>query len=661
MRGIAPSYSPAASNIENKFVLKHEPHGDGMGRSSRVLSEILTLLALLAALALVISASSAVPSILLVLLALTVLLLPARLRVRACFCGLGLLAPILPWAGSGCLLGFGLLVLYYLRRQWSISGLFWAAPYLTVALAWVLGEICFGFDLESIKFPPTTAEGWRDLLDYLRLSPPAWLTLTLHALRLYMLLGLFALFRNNLEGRLLFLRGLVLGLAVSVAAGALQISGVAPQFFVNQVPYWTGLKRYALSFSDPNAAGVFLALSLPLLIAMCSVGSNNAEGARKKWYPHWFLVPLILCLLVLGILSGSRSFLLGIGLEVLVAAIIWRPRLLLTLLLLGSLGAVALDALRAWGSSYYESALYLVPPGSRRIVDSISFINLNETFFSRLIFWRIGLSMWLDHFYLGVGFHKFAQSVPVYSQALGAGIGAWADNSNNFYLGLLAETGLVGLFSFLLCCSSLERSTEGTRYERAALVSLVTLLLLLFFGPHTDFDEVSLLAAALMAGCLQLRARQIGVRVRMGAALTTTVLCAAILICSSRAERGFYSWESEQGTLFRWTGRSAQGLLSCLPIVTPDHAQQQLQTYRAALRLRSLYPTQDAQLLKVKIIAGGIEKEVTFADRGQRIVELECGVVSKVHYKLEVSPLWAPRHIFGGSDPRLLGVQVLGS
>jgi O-antigen ligase len=65
----------------------------------------------------------------------------------------------------------------------------------------------------------------------------------------------------------------------------------------------------------------------------------------------------------------------------------------------------------------------------------------------RLAHWQAARAMWRDNFWLGVGFGNYAAVYPAYA------VGRWLDplgHAHNYLLNLGAETGLVGIISYLI-------------------------------------------------------------------------------------------------------------------------------------------------------------------------------------------------------------------
>jgi len=81
-----------------------------------------------------------------------------------------------------------------------------------------------------------------------------------------------------------------------------------------------------------------------------------------------------------------------------------------------------------------------------RDVRSIEITDENYASVERLAFWQAASDMWRDHLWLGVGFGNYQAAyadyaLPKWPTALG--------HAHNYYLNVAAETGLVGLVTYL--------------------------------------------------------------------------------------------------------------------------------------------------------------------------------------------------------------------
>ncbi len=107
--------------------------------------------------------------------------------------------------------------------------------------------------------------------------------------------------------------------------------------------------------------------------------------------------------------------------------------------------------------------------------------------------WRAGLAMWRDHPVQGVGIGQFPANLPAYalgripSERLDAG-------PHSIYIGVLAETGMIGILLFLALCFATLRTywLASTRLhpQNAALAyTWLTMLLIMLVGGLTKHDQ----------------------------------------------------------------------------------------------------------------------------------------------------------------------------
>lgn len=179
---------------------------------------------------------------------------------------------------------------------------------------------------------------------------------------------------------------------------------------------------------------------------------------------------LILSIVFFGfffVTANTRAAFLGLGVGILVGMVYliftkksWRVPLI-TILILGSI-------LLGMGFRFKDTSLVQRIPGSR--IFSISLTA--ETFKHRLIMWGIAFDGWKKRPILGWGPENYDEIFYRYYNPKyyvpGAGYGAWFDRAHNIFFDYLAETGLLGLISYLsiylvLLMTLLRRKKEETQ------------------------------------------------------------------------------------------------------------------------------------------------------------------------------------------------------
>lgn len=593
---------------------------DGHGAHGRIV-QLLVLLSLLGALFLVATPLSL--SSLLVLGLWSAVALALRARQSYLLSAFAALVPIAPWFGSGTLLALALVLLLVVSGEcwWRRSA--WAAPWLLLLFASAL-SVTIG----SLDFAALARLATRDLSllrQHLSGGTPEWYATLLHAFRWSILVGLLTFLASDPARQRSARRGLLVGTAGALLVWAL---GVTPLLRAPEglELFWQHLGRGAGTFSDPNAAGVFLALLLPL------VWVEWRESATR-----WTLLVLVAAVLIAGGVSGSRTFVLGVA--VLLGLLVLR-RLSRRSRVVTASGAVV--CLGVWNLLPLESALWFtseLPNAAARVLRTLHHGSMFEELHSRAVFSRIALAMFRDHPVFGVGFQQFRGGVAPYADLLATGSGLWADNANNFYLGLLAECGVFGLLiAGGTVLAAAERSAKARRPFISSFVALLAVLLLT--GPHLEFDEVAILVAIGAAPCVSL-AR--GTSLWWG--LFAVLIALVYLLRPTAAGFGWYAWEHDGHDFLRWSGPRATLALRC------DAGQAQL-------RLRAPRPPGVPSAGVVLLSTPHQVVEWDTALQHEYVLQLSCGG-SPVPLRIVVPHPWMPVATAHGADPRLLGVQAV--
>ena len=572
--------------------------------------------------ALGLAAWPAASSVLLVWLSITAIFLLIRLFVTNTRqnAGLlfGLLIPLIPGLGANLLLLVAISYLLIFKQADSkLIRNSWGFPFLMLLGAWTLGAILFWVDWDLVlvllqQDPISTIKHSRK---FLALTSPAWYAAILGFARLLVMLLLVERWWGSSRENVNIERGAVenglrLGFVCSGLICLAQILGFRASFWANFGSFWQALGREPGTFTDPNAYGIALVLAIPLFFSR-GFSWQTLAG---------------LALLGLGLFSGSRSLVLGV---LVIAGFVLLSRRhnlsralygIFALLVVINVGLLVLNSatLVSW-----------LPPSLARLFQEISSGGLAQLILTRAQFARLGIAVWLDYPLFGAGYQQFRNLVPHYGQSLGLGIGLWTDNPNNYYLGILAECGIVGIIALMLCAFSLKLRSPRTIWTYTLLGFLIVLLT----GPHLDFDEISILFAVILANSAVSRNSN-------GSVVYTAVamlLSVAIVWQASNREHGFYTWEPDGQNMLRWTGKNAQAEAACI-----DH--------QLNLELRSLAPEKTGNA----ILATDSEAvSITLPDNAWRKVTAKCNGVSS-EYRLSVDSTWIP----GEKDPRMLGLQV---
>jgi O-antigen ligase len=249
--------------------------------------------------------------------------------------------------------------------------------------------------------------------------------------------------------------------------------------------HWTITERASGFFTDPNSAGLFLGLMLPFLF----------KGTKNR--SLWCLLGLLI-FVVAGFVSGSRTFLLALAFSLLLSFRSTKIKILLSasaLFVIASLFIVAKVA-----PDSYKSIAGSFPRSIERAALTLASSEGNDSVESRLLFFNLAKWIWQDHKISGIGPGQFPNVIDRYEHRLSVKLYGWRDNANNFYMGILAELGLMGGIALVIFGIFLYRGIDLgiSAYSKEAVQSLLILLILLFLGPHLDFAEVGLLVGFLV-------------------------------------------------------------------------------------------------------------------------------------------------------------------
>ncbi len=198
------------------------------------------------------------------------------------------------------------------------------------------------------------------------------------------------------------------------------------------------------TFEQPNPFAGFLGITGAILSGWLLGRVRGGDRSLLTWGIGLTVGSVLAALLA----SWSRGAWLGFAAASLVMLVLF-PRRRTWGLLLG-LGVIGL------GLGAYLSGL-LPPSLAARMTGFLSYthfedvrgVAINDVNFAvieRMAHWQAALAMWRTHFWLGVGLGCYEAAYPAYrllNWPLPLG------HAHNFYLNLLAETGLIGLSAYL--------------------------------------------------------------------------------------------------------------------------------------------------------------------------------------------------------------------
>lgn len=204
-----------------------------------------------------------------------------------------------------------------------------------------------------------------------------------------------------------------------------------------------------------------------------------------------YLVPLaISCLMLLPIglaLLRLRSAMVGLVVGLLVIVIL-EKRVGLFMLTISVLGAALLAVFAILPDIYYGLLDRFVSSG-------------NQGFDAgRYDLWSEMLRMWREHPIEGIGWYNIAMEFPVVSIG---GI-VYKTNSHNIYIGVLTETGIVGLLVFFAWIALLVYNAKDSHYKTLVLALFFSCLVQGLFLHQLSYKHFWF-ALGLLAGAGQLR------------------------------------------------------------------------------------------------------------------------------------------------------------
>lgn len=538
---------------------------------------------------------------------------------------LGFCIPLLPLAGTATLLVSSIVFLIIYQKEVALDSE--AIPFLLIISLWTLSYALLPADYDNLLL--LLVERFSDSSDWssFQQSPSLFLKAFAGTVRWILFFLLVHLIMKVEVALKPLMHGVSLGM---IGAAVIAVTGILlpiNDFFVNLNPVWLSLDRHPGSFTDPNAMGIFSILVIPLLV-------HEFLDDRRK-----LNLAAVLAAVVTGILSGSRSFYLGAFIYT-----VWllrKEKKILFLLFLLALLVPVVFSFVPTDSLPFKAYL---PDGLNRVLSTLAPETMANSLFSRQAFFSAALAAISRYPLLGSGFARFGEIFPDLARLAEFNTGSWTDNSNNFYLGMLAETGLIGSLALLFFVLTL-RPREG---REGAHASAVILLILFMVGPHLDFDEVAVLAAIVVGSGFVRGSAPCALRAAVPVLL---LLAVGIPIRAAGINYGLYPWESDAaGHPVRWITSRAQIAVKCesekgvsfsVRSVEPEIA-------RLPLKLKITSSTGEEKLL---MLDSHVPEPVQFScHRGEGRNSLKLTVHS--------SRYWIPAKSTGSNDFRRLAVQL---
>ncbi|MEZ4656456.1 MAG: O-antigen ligase family protein [Caldilineaceae bacterium] len=207
--------------------------------------------------------------------------------------------------------------------------------------------------------------------------------------------------------------------------GAYVPAGSTIYNYMNGIAFSYG--RYASTGDNPNTTGILVALALPLVWYLAASSDTTGALRRLRWV-NYVYIPVAM----FAILLTATRFALLMAVPAMLFGLSTAPRLSMKLRVLIFVAVlVALYGLSSWVP---ETAL----DRFATIDDEIQGGDLSD----RTVLWDIGINMWLDHPFIGIGSGGYNMAVaPIFGRPR---------SIHNTFISVLVELGAVGICLFLL-------------------------------------------------------------------------------------------------------------------------------------------------------------------------------------------------------------------
>ncbi len=300
-------------------------------------------------------------------------------------------------------------------------------------------------------------------------------------------------------------------LCVTFLAGAAQAAIGIYQFLFRVGPegfslFGRFMRAYG-TFEQPNPFAGYFGLIIPVALGTALTVLLRGRAARPAQH-LWDLATVgvaasaLVAMLAALLMSWSRGAWLGVGAAMVVTIIVQSRRafilsmiaafILTFVVLLSSINVIPdVIAERFSGIGDYFGVFD---------VRGVRVDDANYAIVERMAHWQAAVEMFVDQPVLGVGIGNYEVIYPVYA------LPRWADplgHAHNYYLNVAAETGLVGLVSYLILWGAAlwqawraVRVLDGTsRSVAAGLLGMIVAL-----SVHNAFDNLFVHGMAVQVG-----------------------------------------------------------------------------------------------------------------------------------------------------------------
>lgn len=308
----------------------------------------------------------------------------------------------------------------------------------------------------------------------------------------FLVVYLFLLNNGQRNSRALIFCLLAAGSAEALLGIYQFLRGVGPEGFIL---FGRFMRAYG-TFRQPNPYAGYLGLSLPLAFGLLLLNWQQlwTDLKRKQWRQMPLLAVAAVGVILMGLailMSWSRGGWLGAAAAIVVMLLIGNKwsRLL-------ALGAALLPLLVAGGLGFLPPAILqrvtdALPYAANIDIRTVEVDDANWALIERMAHWQAAWDMFNASPWRGVGIGNYATLYPQYA------LPRWQDplgHAHNYHLNVAAETGLPGLFAYvlfwLICFLYTLRVLGRAQDGLARGLAVASLGLLTHLTVHNTFDNL---------------------------------------------------------------------------------------------------------------------------------------------------------------------------
>ena len=515
-----------------------------------------------------------------------------------------------------------------------------------------------------VLFDIWNAAGLRATYRYLSINPVLEQRVLVEMIGIFIALELLKISAQSKTALVYYISGVALGFFISSIWAISQIADVDVFFKLNLSQFWVEMHRAAGTFTDPNAFAMMGLLVLPLFFIFGKTAETNWN--RRLWWGIFIFSSLTL------LISGSRTLVLGIccWIALLFFMHYRRNRIAWFLLPISALFVAVLSY-----PPVNDTLVDLLPfSTSDRFLHSINYHNLPQILSSRVVFWQLAIAAFLESPLTGLGLDRFLEEQDRLIATTGVNLGSWRDSANNYYLGVAAESGILGcvllgiaLFVIIKRIRISWRANSPMFVTTAA--TLMVFLAMLITGSHLYFDEVRytvfILLGYLLSGSVinlssdvpdHAKSSQEDNTHAISISLYLSAICSFVFLLSiifiyfrkDYREQGFYPTELSGSEQLRWSTANASLWLR----FEKDKESQ--------LAIRSLHPDISASPVTVRAEVQNKQiAELDLRDSSWHVLRFAPSALGCLPVRINIGRLWSPsQYQTGWVDRRYFGIQV---